>query len=56
MAKVCIDPVCKCKVNDESPHSSEHESEKVYFCSIECKEEFEKNPIDYMAENLRTGA
>jgi YHS domain-containing protein len=54
MAKVCVDPVCKCEVKDNAKHSSEYEGEKVYFCSVECKEEFEKKPIEYMAEYLRT--
>ena len=56
MSVVCIDPVCKCEVKEKSKLSSEYEGEKVYFCSVECKEKFERNPIDYMAENLRTGA
>jgi YHS domain-containing protein len=42
MARVCIDPVIKCEAKDESKHSSEYKGEKVYFCSVECKEEFEK--------------
>ena len=56
MAEICIDPVCKCDVDQKSKYSSEYKGDKVYFCSVECKEKFEKNPIDYMAEYLRTGA
>jgi Cu+-exporting ATPase len=57
MARYCVDPVCKSKLEEEkAAHSSEHEGKKVYFCSPECKETFEKNPLQYMAENLRTGA
>ncbi len=52
-----IDPVCKRKLEEEKvAHSSEHDGIKVYFCSVECKEEFEKKPLEYMAEYLRTGA
>ena len=57
MARYCVDPVCKSKLEEEkAAHSSEHEGKKVYFCSPECKETFEKNPLEYMAEYLRTGA
>jgi P-type Cu+ transporter len=57
MARYCVDPVCKCKFEEEkAAHSSEHDGKKVYFCSVECKEEFEKKPLEYMAEYLRSGA
>ena len=57
MARLCVDPVCKCKFKEEeAEHSSEHDGKKVYFCSVECKEEFEKNTLEYMAEYLRSGA
>ena len=57
MARYCVDPVCKCNVDEESSkHSSLYKDTEVYFCSVECKEEFDKNPLQYMAENLRTGA
>ncbi|MGZ3577720.1 MAG: YHS domain-containing protein [Syntrophales bacterium] len=57
MARYSVDPVCKSKLErKKAAHSSEHKGEKVYFCSAECKEEFEKKPLEYMAENLRTGS
>ncbi len=57
MATYCVDPVCKCTVEeDKTGFSSEHEGKKIYFCSVECKEKFEKDPFMYMAESLRTGA
>ena len=57
MPRYCVDPVCKCKVEEEkAAQSSEYKWEKVYFCSVECKEEFDSNPADYFAANLRTGA
>ena len=57
MPQYCVDPVCKCRFEEERvEHSSEHDGKKVYFCSVECKEEFEKNPLEYMAEYMRTGA
>jgi YHS domain-containing protein len=57
MPRYYIDPVCKSKLEEEKvAHSGEHEGEKLYFCSVECKKEFEKKPLEYMAEYLRTGA
>ncbi|MDQ5984590.1 MAG: hypothetical protein CSYNP_00285 [Syntrophus sp. SKADARSKE-3] len=57
MARYCVDPVCKCTVDEENAaHSTEHNGKKVYFCSVSCKEEFEKSPLQYVAENLKTGA
>ena len=57
MSQYFVDPVCKCRFEEErTEHSSEHDGKKVYFCSVECKEEFEKNPLEYMAEYMRTGA
>ncbi len=44
-----IDPVCKMHV--DIPHaaaSHDYHSEEVYFCSLECKREFEKDPKKYM--------
>ena len=57
MPRYCVDPVCKCKVEEEkAAQGSEYKGEKVYFCSVECKEEFDSNPADYFAATLRTGA
>jgi len=57
MPRYCVDPVCKCRFEEEkAEQSSEHDGKKVYFCSMECKEKFEKNPMEYMAEYMRTGA
>ncbi len=56
MAVSCVDPVCKCELEQESKYSTEYEGKKIYFCSVQCKGKFDKNPIDYMAEYLRTGA
>lgn len=57
MAQHCVDPVCKSKLEEEkAAHSIEHKGKKVYFCSAKCKETFEKNPMEYMIENLRTGS
>ena len=57
MPRYCVDPVCKCKIDEEkASQSSVFKDKKVYFCSVECKEEFEKSPAEYIAEYMKTGA
>jgi Cu+-exporting ATPase len=47
MAQV-IDPVCSMSVDDaDAPARAEHGGTSYYFCSRDCKEEFEVNPGDY---------
>ncbi|HEY6967693.1 MAG TPA: YHS domain-containing protein [Candidatus Angelobacter sp.] len=44
-----IDPVCKMHVDiPTAAASQDYHSEVVYFCSLDCKKEFEKNPEKYM--------
>jgi YHS domain-containing protein len=44
-----IDPVCKMHVNvSDAAASYDYHSETVYFCSVECEKEFEKDPDLYM--------
>ena len=40
---MAIDPVCKMEVNEEeAEYVSEYKGKKYYFCTEECKEEFDK--------------
>ncbi len=56
MARVCIDPVCKCEIDEEkAEHETEHEGKKIKFCSIECKEEFERDPVEYYLKSKYWG-
>ena len=42
------DPVCGMTVDEESaPASSEYEGKTYYFCSQDCKEEFDSDPASY---------
>jgi YHS domain-containing protein len=42
------DPVCNMKVQSEQvADQTEHKGQKYYFCSSECKQEFEKSPDRY---------
>jgi YHS domain-containing protein len=44
-----IDPVCKMGVNEKKTiFKSEYKGKTYYFCSAQCKNEFEKNPEKYV--------
>ncbi len=44
-----IDPVCKMHVDiSEAAASYDYHAMPVYFCSLACLEEFEKDPDKYM--------
>ena len=45
------DPVCGMEVTYETAQArSEYDGETYYFCSIDCKETFDKDPERYVAE------
>jgi YHS domain-containing protein len=42
------DPVCGMKIEaEDAVATAEHGGDTYYFCSQECKAEFEENPEDY---------
>jgi YHS domain-containing protein len=44
-----IDPVCKMEVSvADAAASQEYQSETIYFCSLDCQQEFERDPGSYM--------
>ena len=44
--KVHTDPVCGLEVNeDNAAGKSRHDGETYYFCSSDCKERFDLNPL-----------
>ncbi len=44
-----VDPVCGMQVQeDESAGTSNYDGETYYFCSAECKREFDEDPEDYV--------
>ncbi len=46
---MAIDPVCKMDVDETKTELvSEYKDKKYYFCSPICKENFEKNPEQYV--------
>jgi Cu+-exporting ATPase len=45
-----IDPVCGMSIEDkEAAGMSTHKGVKYYFCSVPCKEDFDKNPESFIA-------
>jgi YHS domain-containing protein len=52
-----IDPVCGMEVDEKTQNRSTFNGATYYFCSSDCKEEFDAAPEDYTGgdEVLRTG-
>jgi Cu+-exporting ATPase len=43
------DPVCKMMVTEQSPHWTDYQGQRSYFCSSKCKSKFDANPAAYVA-------
>jgi Cu+-exporting ATPase len=51
MAGALKDPVCGMEVTYENAQArSEYNGETYYFCSLDCKETFDKDPEKYVAQ------
>ncbi|NJE26497.1 YHS domain-containing protein [Thermococcus sp. MV5] len=51
-----IDPVCGMEVSKETEFKVEYEGKIYYFCSSQCKAQFEANPEKYVKkEHMRHG-
>ncbi|RPJ24403.1 MAG: YHS domain-containing protein [Chloroflexi bacterium] len=51
MHETLKDPVCDMEVTYETAQArSEYQGQTYYFCSIGCKESFDKNPEKYIRE------
>ncbi|MFC0181772.1 YHS domain-containing protein [Pseudarcicella hirudinis] len=46
-AENTIDPVCKMSISKDTRSVSTHKGKKIGFCSVVCKERFDKNPAKY---------
>ncbi len=50
---ICVavkDPVCGMTIEEaDAAATSEYRGRTYYFCSVDCKEEFDQNPEDYAA-------
>ena len=48
---MATDPVCGMSVDEaDAPAEVEHKGTTYYFCSTDCREEFDANPEDYESE------
>lgn len=55
---MAIDPVCGMEVDEKSTKDrSTHQDQTYYFCSRDCKEEFDASPEEYIGggEQRKTG-
>lgn len=43
------DPICGMKVDKKTEYSSEYKGNKYYFCSENCKKNFQQQPEKYVA-------
>ncbi len=41
------DPICNMEANESSKFRSSHKGKEYYFCSLSCKQAFDKNPGKY---------
>lgn len=47
---VAVDPVCGMSVEEsDAPDKLDHEDTMYYFCSSDCRQEFEADPADYIS-------
>ena len=52
-----LDPVCGMEVNPSSAEaSSEWGGQTFYFCSVECKQKFDRDPQKYVDDTDRVQA
>jgi len=42
-----IDPICKMKVSKDAEYKSTYNGKTYYFCALNCKETFDKEPDKY---------
>lgn len=42
------DPVCNMQVNEQNAPKSDYKGRTYYFCSLDCKEQFDNNPQRYI--------
>jgi YHS domain-containing protein len=51
MMTMAKDPVCGMMVDEKkAAATSQHKGKSYYFCSVACKQQFEKNPNQYVKQ------
>ena len=55
MAETLKDPVCGMELTYENAQArSEYDGQTYYFCSLDCKEQFDQNPEKYANQEQET--
>jgi len=53
---MAIDPVCGMEVDERSATDKvTHQGQTYYFCSKDCKDEFQAHPEEYIGGERKTG-
>ncbi len=42
-----VDPICKMKISKDAQYKSDYKNKTYYFCALNCKKDFDKNPEKY---------
>ena len=51
MAQTHRDPVCNMEVDERNAAGrSQYQGQDYYFCSQDCKEKFDRNPVQYAGQ------
>jgi YHS domain-containing protein len=46
---MAVDPVCNMEVDEkDAEFTSDHQGKKYFFCSEDCKRQFDKNPQQFV--------
>ena len=57
MRETMKDPVCGMEVTYETAQArSEYDGQTYYFCSLDCKEQFDQNPEKYTTHEHKAGS
>jgi len=52
---MAVDPVCGMQVDENAAaperYTSQHSGQTFYFCSEECKQEFDENPDEFVRKS-----
>jgi YHS domain-containing protein len=50
------DPVCDMEVDPATAPKSEYQGKTYYFCSLQCKRDFDENPREYIEKAREANA
>ena len=53
---MATDPVCGMKVDEKTSEKTTYQGKTYYFCSAECKQDFNENPANYVKQPVSAKA